>query len=123
MFKLANIDYSDHVIAGAYKVVQNEVAVNWTDANHIDHHDVVRTRVEGSFDVYFKDMTEYDAFLSIYEANKVDGHVPVTVTVNNVPSDTAEKSVNAFLKFEPTRNRNDFWADFMERFTITLQEC
>lgn len=123
MFKVGNTDYSNHVIAGAYKVNQNDVPVTWTDGNYTEHRDIVRKRVEGSFDMYFKNMTEWDAFLTVLEANKTDGYYNITVVCNNVPSATAEKTINAFVDIEPTRNRNDFWADFMERFTVTIKEC
>lgn len=123
MFKVGNTDYSNHVIAGAYAVEQKDVAVSWTDANHIEHRDVVRKKIEGSFDVYFKNMAEWDAFLNVLEANKTDGYYNITVVCNNLPSATAEKTINAFVEFAPKRNRNDFWADFMERFTISIEEC
>lgn len=122
MFRVGDTDFSNRVIAGSYNVISEDVGNTWTDANYVEHIDVVRTRVQGSFDMYFKNMTEYDTFLETLKANKESGHYRITVSCNNLPTNESQKSIAATINFAPSRNRNDFWEDYMERFTVTIGE-
>ena len=116
-------DYSNRVIAGSHNVVKEDVGTSWTDGNFKNHMEVSRQRVTGSWDMYFKSMAEYDTFLADIYAVKVSGYIPMTVKVNNLPSDESEVEINALMEIAPVRNRNGKWEDFMERFTVTIEEA
>ena len=62
VFKVNNIDFSDHVLAGTYEISEVPVYTEWTDANGRDHHEVYRKRLQGSFDMYFKTVSDFESF-------------------------------------------------------------
>lgn len=123
MFIIGANDYSNRVIAGAYSVYSEDIYKEWVDGNHKTHRNIVASKLRGSFDVMFKSIEEYNSFLSVVNSNKTDsGAVAVSLKANNKVEGSDLVTSNCFLSFQPTRNRNGFWKDYMERFTIEVEE-
>ena len=118
---LASGDYSNRVLAGSYNVNNNPVYESWIDANGTEHRIKIRDRISGSFDMFFKDITEYNSFVSLITSLKLnDESVLCSVAVNN--SSINQHIGYFFIDFSPTRNRKGDWSDFMEQFTVNITE-
>lgn len=121
VFTINGTDYSGHVLAGTYSVNSAPVTADWTDANGVVHKQKIRDKVSGTFDMWFRTLTEYNAFLSVLETNTTSAlKVPLTVSVNNKNTD---HTGNFYVSHAPVRNRDGFWDDYMERFTLTIEEA
>ncbi len=113
-------DYSNRVIAGSYDVNNDPVFESWFDSNKVEHKNRIRDRIVGSFDMFFRSMTEYDAFVSLVKTSKLaDESVFCTVAVNN---DTSPYTGYFFIKFAPKRDIAGDWSDYMQRFTVEITE-
>lgn len=120
MFKIGNTDYSNRVLSGTYQVQNMELYVSWTDGNYVEHRHKTRDQLQGSFDIYFTNIAEYQAFCNNIKANrKSDLSVPCVLFDNM--TDT-EKTCDCFIEFTPTRRRNDMWQDEIEKFEIKVKE-
>lgn len=118
---LTSKDYSNHVIAGTYEVNNEPQYVSWEDAGHIEHRFKQRDRVVGSFDMFFRTVSDYATFKSDLDTNRSSSNdsVNMTVKVNNLNQD---KTINAFVSFSLVRNRDGKWNDYFERFKVTIKE-
>lgn len=117
----ASGDYSNRVIAGTYNVNNNPVYESWIDANGTEHRAKIRDRVSGSFNMFFRDLTEYNAFVSLIASSKLnDESVLCTVAVNN--RTPGQYIGYFFMDFKPVRNIKGDWNDFMEQFTVNITE-
>lgn len=121
MFKVGATDYSNRVISGTFKVQTNDLYEEWTDANGRTHRMGYTTKTSGSFNIFFKTIEEYQGFMAnLIAVRHEDLSYPVTV-LDNISS--TEKSIDAFLDFEPVRGRDEMWNDKVEILTINLMEC
>lgn len=121
VFKVGNVDYSDHVIAGSYKVNNEPSYKTWVDAAYHTHRQKLRDKVVGSFDMFFRTLAEYEEFMDdIAEAmDDSDDAVSLSVTVNNT---SEQKSIYAFIDYKLIRNIDGAWNDYFERYTVTIEE-
>jgi len=84
---LNNHDYTPCIKAPSWKVNQSPVYEEWTDANHVTHHDVLRRKTKGSFTLFFTDSVGYYQFLEdIQTQTTIGDYVILTVYANNVSS-------------------------------------
>lgn len=123
IFSINNKDYSGNVLANStYKVGEEDVFEEWTDANEITHRQKVRTRVTGSFKMLFETIEEYNAFLSDYRTaiNNDTRAADITVALN-YPENTS-KRINAFLEINPTRRLLDTQKEVMDIFDVNVKE-
>lgn len=121
MFKLGNIDFSNRVIAGTYAVQNTDVYNSWTDCNYVEHRDKVRERMEGSFDVLFLTIEEFNDFMSALKSNKRTGVYYSNVTLKDNYSNT-DNVIDAYITMTPIRDRKPDWTDYMQPFTVTVKE-
>lgn len=120
IFSISDKDYSDHVIAGTYKINTRTEYDEFLDAAKIKHKRILREKAAGSFNMFFRTEEEYLAFKNtLDQAKSSEETYPVSVTVN----DTGEqRECNAFIDYELTRNRDASWRDYFEVFTVNLEE-
>lgn len=120
MFKIGNTDLSNRVVAEGYSISNNAQYVVRTDANHVDHKKLIRSRYEGRFTLMFKTLAEYTAFETLLETVKQnDGSYIVTVCDNK--TDTTA-SIYAFLDYTAERRKNGANQDIIDPFEVTLTE-
>lgn len=122
-FKIGTSEYGNRVIAGTYQVNNDAPYESYTDANEVEHRIALRdSKVSGSFDMRFRTMTEYQTFLSILSTYKKssDGTYPIKVTVNNK---LTEHEGDFFIEFQPKRNRTAALQDYLETFTVYIEEA
>ena len=120
VFKVNKIDFSSHVIAGTYDISDVPLYTEWTDANGRDHREVFRKRLQGSFDMYFKTVTEFEQFNQAYKAVRLESGLTRIFIMNNSTNQLEEKDV--YFDFAPIRNRRDDWEDYYEQFTVEVKE-
>lgn len=121
MLIINETDYSNHVIAGSYKVNNVPMTSDWVDASGVTHKVKLRDKIVGSFDMWFRDLDDYNGFLATISDNITTGMtLPLTVEVNNTG---LSHTGNFFLKHETVRNIDGAWEDYMERFTVEIEEA
>ena len=74
-------DITQYINHKTYKVDSVPVEHVWTDANHIDHTDELRRRVEGSFELAFLSDTDYNSFLTLLNGSKSGNLLTIQVYV------------------------------------------
>lgn len=95
-FKLGSMDLSPAADIQNWKVNQVDVWQEWTDGNWIDHREIVRQRIEGSFQLGFKTESAWTDFMTLLAAARnVAGYYVLQVYVNNTAS---TETVDAFLE-------------------------
>lgn len=119
VFLVGNKDYSAHVIAGSYEVNNDPQYKEWEDASYISHKLKLRDRVQGSFDMWFRTVEEYEEFKADLDAVKANEAYTISLTVNNT---SEQANIYAYLDFKLVRNIDGAWNDYFERFTVTVKE-
>jgi len=120
LFKANNTDYSNKIREGSYKVYKENVTHNWEDGNHTMHHDIIRTRTSGSFEIEFKRWSDYVSFLSIVNAAKTGDYYALTVfAVNTNESVTG----NFFMTLPPELHQRNDLTFTPGAFTISIEEA
>ena len=123
MFKVGTTDYSANVIdnSNGYKVQRDPIYTEWTDANGRDHRSVYRTRVTGSFTLFFKTLENYESFcLDMAAHQNNDSSHTCTVYDNN---SNTEVTSDFFLTYTPVRHRTDMFTDYIAAISVTIKEC
>lgn len=120
VFIVNNIDFSGHVLAGTYEVGNEPIYTEWQDANGRYHREVFRKRLQGSFDMYFKTVDEFEQFNQAYKTIRQDSGLTKVSIMNNSTNQVEIKDV--YLDFSPVRNRRDDWEDYYETFTVDIKE-
>jgi len=126
MFKVGTgnteVDYSNRVIAGSYDVQTKPIYTSWLDGDGKEHRKQTRStpKTEGSFDMWFKTIEEYNDFA----AQVASERLPDLTNLISVRSNTTNQLVSSkfFVDFSPVRNRKGDWTDIMERFTVSIKE-
>lgn len=120
LFKANNTDYSNKIREGSYKVYKENVTHNWEDGNHTMHHDIIRTRTSGSFEIEFKRWSDYVSFLSIVNAAKTGDYYALTVfAVNTNESVTG----NFFMTLPAELHQKNDLTFTPGAFTISIEEA
>jgi len=117
----ASGDYSNRVIAGTYNVNNDPIRVSWTDSNGVEHKNKIRDRVVGTFDMFFRDISEYNTFVALIKSLQINNEESVlcSVAVNN---DVGLHTGYFYIEYTPTRNIKGDWSDYMEQFTVKITE-
>lgn len=120
MFKVGLTDCSSHVVGENYEVQSNDEYETWTDANGKEHRSAYRTRISGTFEMFFPTMDEYTAFATLLSTNKQsDLTYSVTIYDNKTGIETDTK---VFLDYSLVQYRGPAFDDRMERVKVTVKE-
>lgn len=123
IFKLNDVDYSEHVVAESYNVNYEDVYKEWTDGGQVKHRDVVARKLRGTFQMYFKTEANMQSWLNALVACKTDFNTyPVKLKANNDTVNSLTASKNMFIDFKPVRKRDAAWNDVFEVFEVTVEE-
>lgn len=96
LFKIGNTDLTQYVDIQNYDVNNTPEYMEWTDANHIRHRDVIRTRLSGTVKLGFLGSTDVAAFLSVLSSNiTAGGYYPASVFSND--DNTLHTGVQIFI--------------------------
>lgn len=118
--KIGGYDLTSIALVGAYEVNNIEEYTEWVDARGITHRDLIRTKVQGSFDVMFKDINVFDLFVSTLRLNKKQTNTyECELMCNNT---NTSKICDCFVDFKPVRSQDGIGNDRFEPFTIEIKE-
>lgn len=99
LFSIDGLDFTQCIKMGTYQVNKVDVYNEWSDGFGMNHHDIYRKRIQGSFEMYFVNESDYEDFLNYVEVNKTaGGYLPVTLFINN--TNDWENDVNVYLTME-----------------------
>jgi hypothetical protein len=118
---IGNVDYSNHVIAGSYNINQKIQSSKWDDANYRTHKFKQRDKIVGSFDMFFRTVTDYEGFKADLDDAQApdDDSYSISLTVNNI---SEQRRINAFIDYELVRDIDGKWQDYFGRFTVNIEE-
>lgn len=123
IFKLNTVDYSSHVVAESYAVNFVDVYDEWTDGGQVKHKDVIRRKLSGTFQMYFKTTDSLQTFLTALANCKTTSNTyPVVLKANNDTVASLQSSKNVFLDFVPVRKRDAKGSDVFDVFEVTVEE-
>lgn len=117
---IAGFDLKPYALIGGYDLNQVENYKEWVDGRGVTHRDVIRERVDGTIKVFFKEMDEYNEFLTALKNGRMQsGAYTCDFTVNN------KKEVvhcDCFITFEPVRTQSGDGTDQLTQFEIKVEE-
>ena len=120
LLKANNVDYSNKIKEGSYKVYKENVTHNWEDGNHTMHHDIIRTRTSGSFEVEFKRWSDFTSFLTNINAAKTGDYYALTVYALNTNESVTG---NFFMKLPVELHEKADLTFSPGAFTISIEEA
>lgn len=119
MFQLNYKDFTNCIVVDSYQVNETDVTLDYTDANGEVHKQFVRTKVEGTFDMYFRNTSLQDDFLDELSKSRLTGRYHKCVLyVNNRGY---EVSGNFFLTMTPARTIVGNQSK-LAKFTVKVEE-
>lgn len=118
LVKIGSTDITKHILTGSYSVNATDVYHKWTDANQVEHRDVVRQRVSGGFTLKFLTASDYSAFIKLVKDNKaLDSSLPASLYVVN---EDEQRDVKVYYKMSPGVYKNLGGRRYMAfRFEVT----
>lgn len=121
LFKIGTTDLTGHVVQNTWKVNKLPVYKTYKDANEETHKRFLRDKVSGSFQLVFKDLTEYAAFNTLINSNRSASSFTVPCTVYDNISGT-QISINAFLDYDLTVKQSAGLDEYIEPFDVKIEE-
>lgn len=97
-----DLDLTSNITVPSYKVNKEQQYDEWTDGNYRKHREITRTKISGSFKLYFETVAQQDEFYDAIETMKAssdDGSVEMDLYLNNLH--TVETGVHCFVKYTP----------------------
>ena len=121
LFKIGTTDLTGHVVQNTWKVNKLPVYKTYKDANEETHKRFLRNKVSGSFQLVFKDLTEYAAFNTLINSKRSASSFTVPCTVYDNISGT-QISINAFLDYDLTVKQSAGLDEYIEPFDVKIEE-
>lgn len=121
LFKIGTTDLTGHVVQNTWKVNKLPVYKTYKDANEETHKRFLRDKVSGSFQLVFKDLTEYAAFNTLINNKRSASSFTVPCTVYDNISGT-QISINAFLDYDLTVKQSAGLDEYIEPFDVKIEE-
>ncbi len=116
-----SLDVTPFIVLNTYNVSSQPVVKNWVDGNGHDRRAVKRRRLEGSFNVKFFNLSDYQAFLAAIEGQRVTGFDYLSVRAYDNKLRTV-KTANVYLDYElPDVEPSIGWS-FNEEIEINVKE-
>lgn len=117
VFNIEGIGYENRIIAGAYKINEKNITADVVDSMGRKHKRLKRKQIVGSVDMYFPTIEEFEEFTKIITENNY--LVNIELTVNNIAEDVDSIF---FVNYEPVRDINGLRKDYIQRYTLTVEE-
>ena len=121
LFKIGTTDLTGHVVQNTWKVNKLPVYKTYKDANEETHKRFLRNKVSGSFQLVFKDLTEYAAFNTLINSKRSALNFTIPCTVYDNISGT-QISINAFLDYDLTVKQSAGLDEYIEPFDVKIEE-
>jgi hypothetical protein len=121
LLKIGTTDLTGHVVQNTWNVNKLPVYKTYKDANEETHKRFLRDKVSGSFQLVFKDLTEYAAFNTLINSKRSASSFTVPCTVYDNISGT-QISINAFLDYDLTVKQSAGLDEYIEPFDVKIEE-
>lgn len=116
-------DLSKHVPMGTYNVNVLEEFEEWTDSNYDIHRKLLRNRVEGTFNLKFKSISDYEDFLTaITKARTTTGQNYITMNAFATNKGT-NYTKKFYIEFTPKNDLPHMVDSKNDAFTVTIKEA
>lgn len=120
LFRVGTIDYTNKIIEGSFDIQKKDIVDSWIDANRIERRNIVRTRIEGKFNMRFLSKSAYSDFLANLQSVKTrEGYYPCVVYCNNTQN---SEPANLFIDFAPVLRQNESLQLSYDEFSVTIME-
>ena len=121
LLKINTTDVTGNIVQNTYTVNKLPVYKDYEDANGETHRRFIRNKVKGSFQMAFKDLTDYQTFQSLLETNRSASNFTVPVTLyDNISGTTL--TTNVFFDYKLTVMQKPNLAEYMKVFDVTIEE-
>lgn len=121
LLKINTTDVTGNIVQNTYTVNKLPVYKDYEDANGETHRRFIRNKVKGSFQMVFKDLTDYQTFQSLLETNRSASNFTVPVTLyDNISGTTL--TTNVFIDYKLTVMQKPSLAEYMKVFDVTIEE-
>jgi hypothetical protein len=120
LFKIGDEDFTNLIQVPSYKVNNKPVYNTWTDADYIDHRDIVREKIRGSFRMLIdsdEDLLRWLTAISNYTTS--GGYVPVTLYVDNLAE---QCEADMYIDFDIPEDRPYYGNKKHDPFEVKLEE-
>lgn len=114
-------DLTSNIVVPTYKVESKSIYEEWTDANRVEHHDVIRSRVMGTFTLHFETESDYENFLNLINNNKTSGDYLIATVYDNRINTTVNG--NFFWEMDLANNIPLFQRGSYDGIDVTIKEC
>lgn len=121
LFKINNTDFSGNIVDGSYQVSKANVYKTYEDANGATHRRFIRTKISGKFQMFFRTLQEYQAFVTAIDTNKSATTFAVPVSLYDNYGGTLI-TTNAFIDFKPTIALDGTMSEYMETYEVSIEE-
>ena len=119
--KIGTTDVSSYIVADTYSVYNQPVYKVYEDANGVTHKRFIRNKISGSFDMFFRSLTDYTNFVTLIGTNTSATDFSVTCTVYDTKR-SAAYTIYAFIDFKPTIALDGTLSEYMKVLNIELEE-
>ena len=121
LLKVNTTDVTGNIVQNSYKVNRLPVYKEYEDANGVTHRRYIRDKIKGKFKMVFSDVTDYETFKALVDANTsaTNFSIPVTAYDNMTGN---QYTVNAFLDYEPTIKQSVSLKEYYEVIDVTIEE-
>lgn len=121
LLKIGTTDVSSYIVADTYSVYNQPVYKVYEDANGVTHKRFIRNKISGSFDMFFRSLTDYTNFVTLIGTNTSATDFSVTCTVYDTKR-SAAYTIYAFIDFKPTIALDGTLSEYMKVLNIELEE-
>lgn len=121
LLKINTTDVTGNIVQNSYTVNRLPVYKTYEDANGATHRRHIRDRIQGKFQMVFSDLSDYQAFKTLIDANTSATNYSVPVTAyDNLSGDY--HTVNVFLDYEPTVMQSVSLREYMKVIDVKIEE-
>ena len=121
LLKIGTTDVSSYIVADTYSVYNQPVYKVYEDANGVTHKRFIRDKISGSFDMFFRSLTDYTNFVTLIGSNTSATDFSVACTVYDTKR-SAAYTIYAFIDFKPTIALDGTLSEYMKVLNIELEE-
>ena len=121
LFKINTTDLTGNVVQNTWQVNNLPVYKEYKDANEETHRRFLRNKISGTFQMVFKDVTDYATFQGLLATNRSATNFTVPCTVYDNISGTL-LTANMFVDLKPTLMQTVGLKEYMKPFDVTIEE-
>lgn len=118
---IADTDITPYINHKTYSMKHNDQYESWIDGNFVEHRVYIRSRLEGSFDVWLCGMNgmDADAFLDLWNS-AVSNHVITMGVFDNTTNHF--RAIEAYYEISPSKHQEMMNGNYFDVLKIKVTE-